>query len=81
MIKKHSLFSHVILFEKLCFSDKNRSYFDDIIFFENETNEITFFQIFLKKGDIKFVGYYGNENIKLKTYQCTIMDELLYSYC
>ena len=32
MIKKHSLFFQVVLFEKLCFSDKNMSYFDDIIF-------------------------------------------------
>ena len=28
-----------------------------------------FFQTFLKKGGIKFVGYYGNGNMKLTTYQ------------
>ena len=33
MIKKHSMFFQVVLLGKLsCFSDKNRFYFDDIIF-------------------------------------------------
>ena len=61
------LFFQVGLFGKLlCFSDKNTSYFDGSIFSRMKPGKYFFFQIFLKKDDIKFVGYYRNGNMKLK---------------
>ena len=66
MVNKHYLFFQVLYFflENYCFSDKKIFFF-----FQNETNKIRFFEIFLKEGGIKFVSYYGNANMKLKRYQ------------
>ena len=81
MIKKYSLLFQVLLFGKLlCFSNKNRFSFNDIIFLWMKL-ENNFFQIFLKEGGIKFVYCYGNANMKLITSQWTIIDELLQSHC
>ena len=68
MINKHSLFFQVLYFFL-------ENYFvlvirtDFFFFFQNETNKLRFFEIFLKEGGIKFVSYYGNANMKLKRYQ------------
>ena len=67
MINKHSLFFQVLYFFL-------ENYFvlvirTDFFFFQNETNKLRFFEIFLKEGGIKFVSYYGNANMKLKRYQ------------
>ena len=44
MIKKHSLLFQVLLFGKLfCFSDKNRFYFDCIIFLRMKPGKHDFF--------------------------------------
>ena len=65
MINKHSLFFQVLYFFL-------ENYFvlvirtDFFFFFQNETNKLRFFEIFLKEGGIKFVSYYGNANMKLK---------------
>ena len=68
MINKHSLFFQVLYFFL-------ENYFvlvirtDFFFFFQNETNKLRSFEIFLKEGGIKFVSYYGNANMKLKRYQ------------
>ena len=66
MIKKYSLYFQILLFGKLLYcSGNNRFSFNDIM-------KIRFIQIFLKESGIKFVGYYGNANLKLKHIQWTI---------